>query len=119
MKICFVFYISFTNFWCLLGSPSGPGHLFRTRYDDSPPSRGHARTTGDGRSRFVDVQNQRFTHITCGDCGYTEFFKKTVSTADSVLDLASSAASLACCACSLAASASSAALRACGQTCIL
>ena len=48
---------------------------------------GVIRTTGDGLSRFFDIQNQRFTHITCGDCGYTEFFKKTVSTADSVLDL--------------------------------
>ena len=48
---------------------------------------GVIRTTGDGLSRFFDIQNQRFTHITCSDCGYTEFFKKTVSTADSVLDL--------------------------------
>ncbi|MDA8988812.1 zinc ribbon domain-containing protein, partial [bacterium] len=53
----------------------------------APFDHGVIRTTGDGLSRFFDIQNQRFTHITCSDCGYTEFFKKTVSTADSVLDL--------------------------------
>ncbi len=48
---------------------------------------GVIRTTGDGLSRFFDIQNQRFSHITCSGCGYTEFFKRVVNTADSVLDL--------------------------------
>ena len=34
---------------------------------------GTIRTTGGGLSRFLDIQNQQFSHITCDSCGYTEF----------------------------------------------
>ena len=37
---------------------------------------GTIRTTGGGFSRFFDVQNQQFSHITCDNCGFTEFFKR-------------------------------------------
>jgi predicted nucleic-acid-binding Zn-ribbon protein len=33
------------------------------------------RTTGSGLSRFFDIQNQKFTAVTCANCGYTELFK--------------------------------------------
>ncbi|MFL2761337.1 MAG: zinc ribbon domain-containing protein [Dehalococcoidia bacterium] len=33
------------------------------------------RTTGSGLSRFFDIQNQKFTAVTCTNCGYTELFK--------------------------------------------
>ncbi len=33
------------------------------------------RTTGSGLSRFFDVQNRRFTVVTCKRCGYSEFYK--------------------------------------------
>ncbi|MBH26951.1 MAG: GTP-binding protein [Chloroflexi bacterium] len=33
------------------------------------------RTTGSGLSRFFDIQNQKFTAVTCNNCGYTELFK--------------------------------------------
>jgi hypothetical protein len=32
-------------------------------------------TTGVGLSRLVDVQNRRFTAVSCTRCGYTEFYK--------------------------------------------
>ncbi len=32
-------------------------------------------TTGSGLSRFFDLQNQKFTAISCGKCGYTDLFR--------------------------------------------
>ncbi|MCO6357505.1 hypothetical protein BXY85_2856 [Roseivirga pacifica] len=41
-------------------------------------------TTGTGLSRFFDLQNRRFTAVSCRNCGYTEFYKgdkaSTIST---------------------------------------
>ena len=48
---------------------------------------GEIRTTGSGISRFLDIQNQKFAHITCDKCGYTEFFKRRVSGVGNILDL--------------------------------
>ncbi|MQF66434.1 hypothetical protein FIM09_04960, partial [SAR202 cluster bacterium AC-647-P02_OGT_505m] len=45
------------------------------------------RTTGGGLSRFLDVQNQQFSHITCENCGYTEFFKRRSGRAGNILDM--------------------------------
>lgn len=48
---------------------------------------GTIRTTGGGFSRFFDVQNQQFSHITCENCGYTEFFKRRSGGLGNVLDM--------------------------------
>ena len=48
---------------------------------------GEIRTTGGGLSRFLDVQNQKFTHITCVNCGYTEFFKRQSGKIGNILDM--------------------------------
>lgn len=48
---------------------------------------GEIRTTGAGLSRFLDLQNQKFAHITCDSCGYTEFFKRGGGRAGNILDL--------------------------------
>ncbi len=48
---------------------------------------GEIRTTGSGLSRFLDFQNQKFAHITCDSCGYTEFFKRRGGRAGNILDL--------------------------------
>ena len=48
---------------------------------------GEIRTTGSGLSRFFDVQNQKFSHITCESCGFTEFFKRRAGKAGNILDL--------------------------------
>ena len=36
---------------------------------------GEIRTTGSGISRFLNVQNQKFATVSCGDCGYTELYR--------------------------------------------
>ncbi len=63
-----------------------------TRYDcpkchNESYETGTIRTTGGGLSRFLDVQNQQFSHITCENCGYTEFFKRRSGRAGNILDM--------------------------------
>ena len=36
---------------------------------------GEIRTTGSGLSRFLNLQNQKFTAISCDKCGYTDLFR--------------------------------------------
>ncbi|MCA9784183.1 MAG: zinc ribbon domain-containing protein [Candidatus Cloacimonetes bacterium] len=44
------------------------------------------RTTGNGLSRFFDVQNRKFTVVACRACGYCELYRRKSSTAGNVLD---------------------------------
>ncbi|MDA0684015.1 MAG: zinc ribbon domain-containing protein [Bacteroidetes bacterium] len=44
------------------------------------------RTTGNGISRFFDIQNRKFTAIICARCGFTEFYRGTTRTLGNVLD---------------------------------
>lgn len=48
--------------------------------------RDEIRTTGNGFSRFFDVQNRKFTVVSCKHCGYCEFYKQTTTTMGNVLD---------------------------------
>ena len=48
---------------------------------------GEIRTTGSGLSRFLNFQNQKFTAISCGKCGYTDLFRTDSSGIGNVLDL--------------------------------
>ena len=45
------------------------------------------RTTGDGLSRLFDIQNRKFTALSCANCQYTEFYRGATKTMDNVLDL--------------------------------
>jgi len=36
---------------------------------------GQIRTTGSCLSRFFNVQNQKYTTVSCTKCGYTELYK--------------------------------------------
>ena len=36
---------------------------------------GTIRTTGDGVSRYMNLQNQKFGYIACDKCGFTEFYR--------------------------------------------
>lgn len=47
---------------------------------------GEIRTTGGFWSKFFNIQNKRFTSITCEKCKYTEFYKGTQSTLGNVID---------------------------------
>jgi len=45
------------------------------------------RTTGSGFTKYFNIQNRRFTAVSCVACGYTEFYKGLRSSgASSVLD---------------------------------
>jgi len=45
------------------------------------------RTTGAGFTKYFNIQNRKFTAISCKQCGYTEFYRgRPASGASSVLD---------------------------------
>ncbi|MBH0228666.1 zinc ribbon domain-containing protein [Halobacillus yeomjeoni] len=43
--------------------------------------------TGSGLSKMFDVQNNNFTVVSCGNCGYSEFYRQDVSRSGDILDL--------------------------------
>ncbi len=45
------------------------------------------RTTGEGLSRLLDIQNRKFTAVICARCTYTEFYRGSTKNIDNVLDL--------------------------------
>jgi len=44
------------------------------------------RTTGKGFTRIFDIQNRKFTTVTCSRCKYTEFYKGNASSLSNVVD---------------------------------
>ncbi|MCG8566573.1 MAG: zinc ribbon domain-containing protein [Desulfobacterales bacterium] len=42
--------------------------------------------TGGGFSKFFNVQNKKFTSVTCSQCSYTEFYKVETSALGNVFD---------------------------------
>lgn len=42
--------------------------------------------TGGNFAKVFDVQNKRFTTVSCTECGYTELYSSTTSTGMNVLD---------------------------------
>jgi len=47
---------------------------------------GQIAATGGGLSKFFNIQNKKFTTITCTNCNYTEIYKTESSTLENVLD---------------------------------
>jgi len=47
---------------------------------------GEIRTTGGVLAKIFDVQNKKFTHVTCTRCKYTEFYKTDSSSLGNVFD---------------------------------
>lgn len=47
---------------------------------------GEMRATGGTLSKIFDVQNQKFTSVTCKKCTYTEFFKTKTSAISNIFD---------------------------------
>ena len=45
------------------------------------------RATGGTLSKIFDVQNKKFTSVTCSNCTYTEFYKVKTSAISNVFDL--------------------------------
>jgi len=44
-------------------------------------------TTGSGFSKIFDMQNRKFTAVTCTNCTYTEFYRGKTSTLGNIFDL--------------------------------
>jgi len=43
-------------------------------------------STGSGLSKFFNIQNRKYTAVTCRKCSYTEFYKGKTSTLGNVVD---------------------------------
>lgn len=49
---------------------------------------GEIRTTGSGVSRFLNLQNQKFSTVSCTGCGYTELYRMDASgTVGNIFDI--------------------------------
>ncbi len=48
---------------------------------------GNLRTTGSGISRFLNVQNQKYSTVACMACGYTELYRLDGGRFGNILDL--------------------------------
>ncbi|WP_353777136.1 zinc ribbon domain-containing protein [Winogradskyella sp. 3972H.M.0a.05] len=44
------------------------------------------RATGGTLSKIFDIQNKKFTSVTCDRCSYTEFYKTKTSAISNVFD---------------------------------
>ena len=44
------------------------------------------RATGGTFSKIFDVQNKKFTSVTCNQCKYTEFYKAKTSALSNIFD---------------------------------
>ena len=47
---------------------------------------GEFRATGGTLSKIFDIQNQKFTTITCQNCFYTDIYKADSSTLGNIID---------------------------------
>ena len=47
---------------------------------------GKMATTAGGLSKFFNVQNRKFTTVTCTRCKYTEIYQTDSSTIENILD---------------------------------
>tara|TARA_R110002073_G_scaffold103234_2_gene233702 strand:+ start:930 stop:1145 length:216 start_codon:yes stop_codon:yes gene_type:complete len=48
---------------------------------------GQMRATGGALSKIFDIQNKKFTSVTCQRCSYTEFYKAKTSALSNIFDL--------------------------------
>ena len=48
---------------------------------------GQFAATGGGLTKIFDIQNKKYTTLTCTRCKYTEIYQATTSTLENVLDL--------------------------------
>ena len=47
---------------------------------------GEIRTTGGFWTKIFDVQNEKFSYISCKQCTYTEFYKSSSSALGNIFD---------------------------------
>jgi len=56
----------------------------KCRHDDFETDQFAA--TGGGLSKIFDIQNKKFTTVSCTRCGYTEIYKTETSTLGNIFD---------------------------------
>ena len=49
-------------------------------------SKDEMRATGGFWTKLFNIQNRKFTTISCKNCGYTEFYNRSTRGAENVLD---------------------------------
>ncbi len=49
-------------------------------------STGEIRAAGGFWTKIFDIQSEKYTAVTCTQCGYTEFYKRDGSTIENVFD---------------------------------
>ncbi|NRR91445.1 GTP-binding protein [Winogradskyella undariae] len=54
--------------------------------DNTTYETGEMRATGGTFSKIFDVQNKKFTSVTCKKCSYTEFYKTKTSGLSNIFD---------------------------------
>lgn len=47
---------------------------------------GQLRTTGSGITRFLNIQNQKYSTVSCENCGYTKLYRTDGGGISNVLD---------------------------------
>ena len=47
---------------------------------------GEMRATGGIFSKIFDIQTEKYTSVTCGNCKYTEFYKSTTKALSNIFD---------------------------------
>jgi len=47
---------------------------------------GQIRATGGLASKFFNIQNKKFISVTCTNCQYTEFYRRTTKGIENVFD---------------------------------
>ncbi|MDD2999554.1 MAG: GTP-binding protein [Erysipelotrichia bacterium] len=47
---------------------------------------GELRATGGFLSKLFDIQTEKYTSVTCKNCGFTEFYKRSSSIVGHVVD---------------------------------
>lgn len=47
---------------------------------------GQIQSTGGGFAKFFNIQNKKFTTVTCTRCNYTEMYKIDTSTMSNIFD---------------------------------
>lgn len=48
---------------------------------------GEIRTTGGLLTKIFDIQNKKFSSVTCKRCSYTEFYKSKTGALSNIFDL--------------------------------
>lgn len=74
------------NNWQAQQKSSAQGNYECFKCKGTEYEHGQFRASAGGVSAVFEVDNKRFTHITCKNCGYTEFYKNDVGMSESIID---------------------------------